>query len=229
MSIILGLNKIQKELSRSAQIQQELFKLSRVQIHTISDNYLKKVSSVDLLNAPIYYDLYNYNGIITAIGTTSPTPSSAYKATLISGSTYSYEFIYPVYGFPVPIEETPESHTDNATPWTYKTTIAVYKNIINFPVMPAWALDGSRLICYVYTEDGGVVNDLAFVLLEGGTNIQTISVDFNYFYRWIECERGYNFEFYCIYPIATGRNLNLFAKLYLYNPKHYYATNSTKI
>lgn len=217
-------------------INEDVEKLSKKVVQKRVDFFSKKINKIELDITPVYYDLYNYDGITQAIGIeSSPTPESAYIATLISGSTYQYDFIYPVYGYVVPTGESPEDYTDGATPWTYKTTIAVVKTVLQFPEMPDWAVDGARVVCFVSNDDGTMVGDLEFVLSAGGQDTQAITVDFSYCHRWIVLKNdlgetvGYNFEFFAIYPVATGHVTNLYANLYFYNPKDYYVIHSAKI
>lgn len=227
---------ILEQIRKIERLGTDVKSLSKLNVQKKVDFFSKKINKIELDTTPVYYDLYNYNGITQAIGTAvSPTPESAYEATLISGTTYQYDFIYPIYGFVVPIGETPEDYTGGATPWTYKTTIAVVKTTMQFSEMPDWAIDGSKVVCYVSNDDGSMVGNLEFVLLAGGQDTQAITVDFSYCYRWIVLKdddnvtTGYNFEFFAIYPIATGHKTNLYANLYFYNPKDYYVIHPTKI
>ncbi|MFA5048518.1 MAG: hypothetical protein WC516_05855 [Patescibacteria group bacterium] len=230
MNLYENRQKITKEFGQIRKLQNDLFRLSRVSIQKSTDAFLKQINKVEIDTTPIYYDLYQFDGVTYAVGDGgSPAPASAYTATLISGSTYSYTFKYSIWAFPVLSGETPESITDGATPWTYQTTIAIVKKVINFAKMPDWAIDGSRLVCYMYNLDGSLVGNLEFILLEGGDNTQQMSVDFSYFYRWVKQIKGYDFEFYAIYPVDTGHNLTLSANLYFYNPKNYHENKSNKL
>jgi hypothetical protein len=237
MSFISNKNKIQNIFQDTYKNQREIFKQQRLdfknEINKISlknqSSFTNKINIVSIDTTPTYYDLYKYSGISQSIGSSSPSPASAYKATLISGSIYEYDFIYPTIGFAVPAGATPESYTDGATPWTFQTSIAIIKSRINFPNIPDWGIDGTKIICYLVNEDGSPVTNLSVTLQEGGENIEEITILFSYFYRWIKLDVGYDFEFYAIYPMVANSQVSLIANLYIYNKRKAYAISSTKI
>lgn len=215
--------RISRLIKKSEANNKDLLKLSKFRYSTNYSTFLKKLSYVELDTTPTYYDLYNFDGITYSTGETSPSPASAYSVTVISGSINAYSFIYPIYGFSVPIGEEPEDYTDGATPWTFKTTLAIIKSITHFPKMPEWAIDGAKLISYLYKQDGSIVQNLKVVLRESGQNLNELSVDLTEFYRWIELSEGYNFEHYAMYPLPENEEIFLNSKLYFFNPKNYHA------
>ena len=188
----------------------------------VNNSFIKKLNIISINTTPIYYDLYNFEGI--TFSTSEPEPASAYEYRDIG-----YYFIYPVWGFVVPSGETPESITDGATPWQFQTTIAIIKTQLNFPKMPDWVIDGAKVISYLYNDDDSAVGDLAFTILPGGENMDAIVVDFSEFHRWIKLEEGYNFEYYAIYPVPENHQLHLNTNLYIYNPKNNYYGQSKQI
>jgi len=212
--------KINKLLNDAKRNEDRIDKLSIESQKKITTSYIKRLNKGSIDTTPVYYDLYNFLGTTYATGTTSPTPASAYIASLISGSIYSYTFKYPVYGFAVPDYLTPEDITDGATPWEFQTKIAVIKTIVELPNLSEWMLDGTKIISYLYNEDGSVVTDLKFIYLESGQNLDEQSVDFSTFHRWIKTENGFNLEYNAIYPIPENHDLSLVANLYMYNPKN---------
>jgi len=220
--------KIQKELINQ---ENDITKLPKFSYKKNTSSFLKKINIVEIDTTPVYYDLYNFKGITYSTGTISPEPESAYEKSdePVSGDIYTYTFIYPIYGFSVLSGETPESVTGGATPWEFKTTVAVIKNKIHLPNMPDWAITGCKLISYLYNEDGSLVENLKIVLLEEGQNLDEISVDFSEFYRWVKLEEGYNFEQYVIYPIPENHQISLKSNLYIYNFKNNYYGQSGQI
>ena len=209
--------------------------LSRFSQKENKSSFMKIINVIPIDTTLVYYDLYKFLGTTYSVGTVSPTPISAYDAELISGTTYAYTFIYPIYDFQVPVGEAPEDYTDGATPWEFQTTIAIVKSKIMFPNMPDWGVDGAKIISYLYKEDGTVVDNLKFVLREGSQNLDELSVDYGEFHRWVNLlddngeTNGYEFEYYCIFPIPDNQQIFLNANLYVYNLKNYYHVQSTKI
>jgi len=212
--------KINKLLNDVKRNQDRIDKLLKESYNKTTASYIKRLNKGSIDTTPVYYDLYNFLGVTYATGTTSPIPASAYIDVEEESGLHSYTFKYPVYGFSVPDALTPEDITDGATPWEFQTKIAVIKTIINYPNLPDWALDGVKLLSYLYNEDGSIVNDLKFIYLESGQNLDEQSVDFSTFHRWIKTENGFNLEYNAIYPIPENHDLSLVANLYMYNPKN---------
>ena len=133
---------------------------------------------------------------------------------------YSYGFIYPIYGFSVPSGENPEDYTDGSSPWEFKTSIAIIKQSYEFHEMPEWMINGAKIISYLYNENGSIVENLKVILLNESQNMDEISVDFTEFYRWIELEKGYIFEYYAVFPVPENQQISLKSNLYIYNFKN---------
>lgn len=193
---------------------------SKIEYTNNPNTFIKNIRFVSIDTTPQYYDLYNFLG--TTSSTNQPSPASAYNYRYsINTASYAYYFIYPRRGFPVPSGESPEDYTDGATPWEFKTTISIVKTVYQFPKMPDWALDGAKLVAYLQRTDNQPVGNITYYLRAAGTNLNEITVDFNYFYRWVKLNEGYNFEFYAIYPFVDS-DIFINAKLYFYNPKKVY-------
>ena len=191
--------------------------------------FSRKVNIITIDTTPTYYDLYKFDGITELIGTTSPSPASAYTVTPVSDLMNSYDFIYPVFGFAVPLGDTPETYTNGATSWTFQTTIAIVKTIIHFPLMPDWAINGCKIISYLTSQDGSIVQNNKFILYPQGADTEELSVELSEFYRWVKLDKGYKLEYYAIYPIPSNQQISLNTKLYIYNPKYYNHVQSTEI
>ena len=215
---------IQDLFQKTKANQQEVFNLNKFSFNQHTDSFINKFQSVTLDLVPVYYDLYKFLGITYATGATSPTPASAYE----EQETEQWYFIYPTIGFAVVAGETPESVTDDVTPWQFQTTVAVIKSLFSFPKMPDWAIDGARHIAYLYKEDGTGYTSSKVILQAKSQDFNEISVDFNDFYRWIKLEDGYNFEYYAIYPLPTSE-VYLNTTIYFNNPKNTNYAQSEKI
>lgn len=198
--------------------------------YTVVTNTLSKIINIiDLDATPVLYDVYNFTGVTYAVGTVSPEPAEAYTATLISGTTYEYVFKYAIYGFPVPTQEAPADYSNGATDWTLKGSIVIIKKLLNFPIMPEWALRGCKVISYLSNEDNSSIDSLSITLREAGIYSDAVTIQYNTFHRWIKLEEGYDFEFQAIYPIKQNTQTLLTTKLYFYNPKEISNVQSRKI
>lgn len=212
------INKLKNDIKQQSKKLDRIYENNKQK--TVA-SFIRKQNKGNIDTTPVYYDLYNFTGVTYATGTTSPVPASAYISTLISGTTYSYSFKYPTYGFVVPHGETPESVTDGATPWEFQTTIAVVISKTQIDNMPEVAFDGMKVISYLYDEDGSTVEDLEFIYLEAGQNLDKQSVEYANFHKWVQLENntGYESQYYAIYPVPENQQLTLVANIYMYNSK----------
>ena len=185
-------------------------------------NDFKNIHEIPLDTTITYYDLYDFKGTTYAVGTTSPTPADCYKAVLISGSTYSYTFIYPINAYPVPVGEDPEDIL-GCSPWEFNTTIAVVKTLYNLPSFPDWALEGAKVVSYLSSGAGITIPNLEIEVTPG------VFTGFNTYHRWIKTENGYDLEYQAYYPVPSGYTIDLNTNLYIYNKKVYDEYRPTKI
>lgn len=203
--------------------QQRVFELTKINLQLHATSLITKSNIIEIDTTPTYVDMYKFLGLTYTTDESSAIPASAYEE-----RDNGYHWIYPIYNFPVPAGQTPESITGGATPWEYKLTLATVKTTVNFPLMPDWGIDGARLVTYLYRNDGTPVGYLKAILLAQGQNLNEISIEFNYFYRWVKLQTGYRFEFYAIYPLQDSE-IKLKANLYISNVRKDYNVQPQKI
>lgn len=217
-------SKIQKELVTN---ENDIFKLTKFNYQKNTNSFLKKINVIQVDTTPTYYDLYKFLGITFSTGENPPNPPEVYKD--ISDGNGWWSFFYPIYGFPVPLGENPEDYSYGATPWEFQTSIVIIKRLYEFPNIPDWVINGTKVISYLFNNDGSYIQNLKYILLPGSLNIDEFSIEFSEFYRWIKLEKGYNFEYYAIYPVPQNHQIFLNTKLYVYNFKNDYYGQSKQI
>ena len=215
------INKFQEIFKQIKLNQGDISKLTRYNYKRNSDLFLRTITKLEIDTTPTYYGLYKFLG--TTYASTEPSPSEAYK----ENDNGTYSFIFPVWNFPALLETDPEDYTYGATPWELQAYIAVIYTRTVFPNLKEKILDGSRIISQLTKLNGESVSDVSITLREKGQNQDAITVDFNYFYRWMKLinnnggeEDGLALDYYAIYPIQKDSeepNLILDTSIYFYN------------
>jgi len=210
-----------------------MFRLKKFSYRTNTDNFMRNIQKVSIDTTPEYFNTYLFEGTLFYAGPSvdAPEPESAYRFEEGDDNPDSgrYTFIYPTWNFRSPAEESPESITDGAEPWTLQTSIGVIKSKLHFPKLPDRGIDGTKLIVYVNMLDGSPYTTTKFVYLQESQDFDELSVEFSYFYRWIKLSEGYDFEFYSIFPVAENEQLVVTANLYFYNTNSQYYAQSYNI
>ena len=212
--------KIQNIFDVSQTNESSINLLDSYDIISHTQTNLKSYISQDIDTTFSFFDLYDFTGV-----TQTTVAENAEPANLYEFDGENYNFIYPVFGFPVPVGENPS--TSPGGNWEFTdTTVGIIKTKIFFNNLTEEFITNSRIISFLYLDDESITIPQLRKLVDP---VKDIYAEYNIFHRWIQKEAGFELEYYAFLPYPNTVEIKLDAKVIFYNFGELNALQNNKI